>query len=82
MRQRLIVEQLNTEPAMMKLVAHQLPVGCVTRQAELVGEHHQDPLDRDVIRHLYAQPLVSGGVPDLEVDIGHRYSYAGSRSSG
>ena len=42
----------------MELVAHELPVRRVARQMQLVGEHHQDALDRYVIRHLRANRLL------------------------
>jgi hypothetical protein len=59
----------------MKLVAHQLTIWRVLGQVQLIGEHHQDSLDHDIIGELHPQALVAGGVPHLKMNIPHRASY-------
>ena len=38
---------------------------------QLVGKHHQDPLDGYVIRHLHLETLVTRRVPHFQVDVAH-----------
>src|SRR5215471_19049010 len=62
-----VVAELHAEAAVMELVAHELPVGSVTGQVQLVGEHHEHPLDGHIAGNLHMDPLVPRRVPDFDV---------------
>ena len=63
--QRLLIEELLSRGAVMKLVAEQLPVRRVLREVHPIEKHRENALDRGVVGHFDVLPLVARRIPHL-----------------
>jgi hypothetical protein len=65
--QRLFVEELDAEAAVMKLVAHKVALRAVLWEQKSFDQDHKDAFDGNISGHFDCDSLVSSYVPDFKV---------------
>jgi hypothetical protein len=69
----LVVEKLDTESPVMKLVAHKVALRAVLWEHQSVNQDDHDAFDGNVFRDFDCHSLVSRNVPDFKVQHFNQY---------